>query len=182
MIGFTDLCRKLLPSRLQSMTGSLDRHFIDACEQWKRRTPVIPPFDQRQKKWDWRMGLATCRCYLIVATEHSTKPGCHRTPIRGVSTTCWGFPTYHPYQRNRHAYGRQVPPHCHSYLSWCSSMRRTSVCMRCYGGHQRASRSQLQEVKGSHSKTHGSQWGDQASFALSRNSLTSETGQAVPLW
>jgi len=30
--------------------------------------------------------------------------------------------------------------------------------MRRYGGHQRASKSELQKVKGSHSKTHGSQW------------------------
>jgi len=44
-----------------------------------------------------------------------------------------------------------------------------------------ASRSELQEVKGSHSKTHGSQRSDQASFALSGDSLTSGTGQAVPL-
>jgi len=36
MIGCTDLFCKLLPSRLQSMTGSLDRHFIDACEQWTK--------------------------------------------------------------------------------------------------------------------------------------------------
>jgi len=50
MIGCTDLSRKLLQSRLQSMTGSLD--FIDACEQLTRRAPAIPPFDQRRKKWD----------------------------------------------------------------------------------------------------------------------------------
>jgi len=64
MIGCTDLCRKLLPSRLQSMTGSFDRHFIDACEQWNRRTPVIPPFDQRQKKWDLPLIDATLSLLL----------------------------------------------------------------------------------------------------------------------
>jgi len=117
MIGCTDLCRKLLPSHLQSMTGSLDRHFIDACEQWKRRTPCHTTFRSATEE----MRLATCRRYVIVATEHCTKPGCRRTPIRGVTTTCSSFPTCYPDQRNRHAYGRQVHPH--SSPSWCSSMR-----------------------------------------------------------
>jgi len=60
VIGCTDLCRGLLLSRLQSMIGSFDRHFIDTFEQWKRRTPAIPPFDQRQKK----MGLALVEATL----------------------------------------------------------------------------------------------------------------------
>jgi len=34
-------CRKLLPSRLKSMTGTLDRHFIDACEQYVEEKDYI---------------------------------------------------------------------------------------------------------------------------------------------
>jgi len=71
MIGCTDLCRKLLPSRLQSMTGSLDGHCIDACEQWKRRTPAIPPFDQRQKKWDLPLVDATLSLLLNIAPNQA---------------------------------------------------------------------------------------------------------------
>jgi len=53
---------------------------------------------------DREMRLATYRRYVIVATEHCTKPGCRRTSICGVSTTCWSFPTSDQY--NRHAYVR----------------------------------------------------------------------------
>jgi hypothetical protein len=71
MIGCTDLCQKLLPIRLHSITGKLDRHFIDACEQWKRRTPAIPPFDCRQKKWDLPLVDATLSLLLNTAPNQA---------------------------------------------------------------------------------------------------------------
>ena len=71
MIGCTDLCQKLLPSRLQSITGLLDKHFIAACELWKGRTPAIPPFDHRQKKWDLPLVEATLLSSLTTAPNQA---------------------------------------------------------------------------------------------------------------
>jgi len=53
--GSADLCRQILPSRLQTVTGTQDASYTTALECWKTRTSAAvpdPPFDTRQKAWD----------------------------------------------------------------------------------------------------------------------------------
>jgi len=66
LIGCTDLCQKLLPTRLQQVIGVHDPAFIDACELWKTKTTATPPFDYRQKKWD--MPLVEAASSLLLTT------------------------------------------------------------------------------------------------------------------
>jgi len=61
----------LLPSSLQSKTGTLDRYFIEVCEQRKRTTPIIPPFNQRQKKWNLPLLDATLSLLLNTAPNQA---------------------------------------------------------------------------------------------------------------
>jgi len=71
IIGCTDLCQKLLPSRLQSATGIMDKHFINGCELWKTRTTATPPFDFRQKKWDLPLVEAASSLLLTTAPNQA---------------------------------------------------------------------------------------------------------------
>jgi hypothetical protein len=71
VIGCTDLCQKLLPSRLQSATGVQDVHFIKACDLWQTRTPAAPPFDSRQKSWDLPLVAAASSFLLTTAPNQA---------------------------------------------------------------------------------------------------------------
>jgi len=74
MISCTDLCRKLFPSCSQSLTGSLDRHFIDACEQCvDEQDTCHTTFRSATEKWDLPLADATLSLLLSTAPTQSAR-------------------------------------------------------------------------------------------------------------